>query len=652
MRYAHSRLAATIALVLLLGPLGNGARADEASKALFKKVLGGTVYVGARGGSGSGWVVDRKLKLVVTNHHVVENEETVLVFFPLYKDGKLVVERKAYRDERGVRGKVLDTDTARDLAVIQLIDALPDGVVELPLASESPDPADRVHSIGNPAASDALWVYSSGTVRQVYSKEWRNQGSSAIVDRKCKVVETQSPINPGDSGGPIVNDNGEVVAVVSSGQTIHNGKRVNLMNWGIEANEVKAFVDQTRTLMNPKTAAEYNLRGERRYFRGRYDDAIADFTQAIRLQKDLAAAYRNRGLALSAKNDFDTAIADCTEAIRLNGDDPSAYLNRGWAYCSKAQFEKALADHTKAIQLDPKNAVAYNNRGLIYYAKGDVARAYADYTRAVEADPRCTVGHSNRGECLYLQGEHDRAIEAATVALRIDPFLKRAYFVRGWSLQAKQQFDKALESFDVALEIYPTDPWAVLYRGNVFLDRGLVASKDGRMKDAYADWDRALAHFARVIELDKKFATAYYQRGFVWENAGLVEKAQDDYREAIRLDSKFANLVKARKKRYLRVANNSAEAIRIYLYYETETKSGKWEWYHDEKSALYYDLQPGGTTYLKDTDDYQIRGRRVRLWARGLKTGNVWNEYKDKDLWLCKDAYLATRETTFTFTFK
>jgi tetratricopeptide (TPR) repeat protein len=637
--------------VLLLGLVGNRASADETTKGIFKKVLRGTVFVSVKGGSGSGWIVDRKLKLVVTNHHVVENADNVEVLFPLYKDGKLVVERKAYKDERGVRGKVLDTDTARDLAVIQLIDPLPEEVIELPLATESSDPADRIHSIGNPGASDALWVYSSGTVRQVYAKEWTD-GTRGVRERKCKVVETQSPINPGDSGGPMVNDKGEVIAVVSMSVVLHNGKRVNLMNCGIDIEEVKEFVNQTRTLLNPKTAAEFNRRGERRYLRQRHDDAIADFTQAIRLQKDLAIAYRNRALAFSGKNDHDTAIADCNEAIRLNSDDALAYFDRGWAHDKKHDFDKALADYNKAIQLDPKFAGAYNNRGYLYHQKKDLERAFADYQRAVEADPKGAISYLNCGECYFAWKEYDKAIAYTSAALKINDLLVRAYYVRAWCFQAKQQYDKALADIDIVLQIEPTNPWVFVNRGNVFLERGTVASKEGPMKDAYADWDRALTHFSKAIELDRNLASAYYQRGLVWETAGRDEKAQDDYRQALSLDRTYADKVKERKKRYLRVANNSSQAIRVYLLYETETKSGAWDWYPDPKQPLWIDLQPGALTYLKDTDGYQIRGRRVRLWAQGLKTTSVWNDYKEKDLWLSRDTYLATRETTFTFTFK
>ena len=71
--------------------------------------------------------------------------------------------------------------------------------VEMKLASGSPNPGERVHSIGNPVASTAMWIYTSGTVRQVLSAK-TSLGKKQKLD--AKVIETQSPIKPGDSGGP------------------------------------------------------------------------------------------------------------------------------------------------------------------------------------------------------------------------------------------------------------------------------------------------------------------------------------------------------------------------------------------------------------------------------------------------------------------
>src|SRR4029078_12751795 len=78
----------------------------------------------------------------------------------------------------------------------------------------------RVHSVGNPGASGALWVYAPGVVRTFYHKKWlsKSEEGEAPSEHEADVIETQSPTNHGDSGGPLVNDRGELVGVTQGGK--------------------------------------------------------------------------------------------------------------------------------------------------------------------------------------------------------------------------------------------------------------------------------------------------------------------------------------------------------------------------------------------------------------------------------------------------
>ena len=62
---------------------------------------------------------------------------------------------------------------------------------------------------------------------------------------------------------------------------------------------------------------------------------------------------------------YDKAIADYDEAIRLNPNDASAYYERGQAWHSKDDLDKAIADYDEAIRLDPRHARAYTIRGIV-----------------------------------------------------------------------------------------------------------------------------------------------------------------------------------------------------------------------------------------------------------------------------------------------
>lgn len=225
--------AAACAAVIL--PSG-AARADVAT---YRQALRSTTWVLAKNSdgtsSGTGALIDAEKKLVVTNAHVVGDARSAVIFFAETKDEQPIVERKHYLDNvrtLGVRGSVIAVDRKRDLALVQL-EKLPESARAIELAAASIGPGESVESIGNSGSTEALWVYTSGTVRAVYKKQFR----TGAGEHDCTVVETQSPINSGDSGGPVVNGRGELVAIA---QAIAPNAR--LVSYCIDIAEVRAFL--------------------------------------------------------------------------------------------------------------------------------------------------------------------------------------------------------------------------------------------------------------------------------------------------------------------------------------------------------------------------------------------------------------------------
>jgi Flp pilus assembly protein TadD len=70
-----------------------------------------------------------------------------------------------------------------------------------------------------------------------------------------------------------------------------------------------------------------------------------------------------RGQAALREENFDKAVAEFTEAIRLDPKDFLGYRYRGFAYASTKQWDNAIADFSELIRLDPKDSNAYANRG-------------------------------------------------------------------------------------------------------------------------------------------------------------------------------------------------------------------------------------------------------------------------------------------------
>ncbi len=243
---------AILASLLLLTPPAPAA--DPSPPDLYQRTLRGTAWViTPTKGKGTGWVIDRDRKWLITNFHVVGDHETVDVLFPARREGRLVTERTYYlQNLRDLHrsGRVVNKDPGRDLALVEL-ESLPDEVAALKLAAVPPQPGDEVHAIGNRRDLDELWGTTSGQVRQLGRTDEGYFWHGRQLAKGARVFLAQAPINEGDSGGPVVNGRGEVVGVVSAVRW-----QARLASLCIAADEVRAFVKPLAASPSPEKPAQ------------------------------------------------------------------------------------------------------------------------------------------------------------------------------------------------------------------------------------------------------------------------------------------------------------------------------------------------------------------------------------------------------------
>ncbi len=184
---------------------------------------------------------------ILTNWHVVGSSRMVGVLFKPAQEG-------APTDFDGlVRADVVKTDAKHDLALLKL-SIVPKSIkpLELGSASELQVGAD-VFAIGHPTGE--VWSYTRGLISQIRN-DYQWQGEDTIV-HQANVIQTQTPISPGNSGGPLLGESGKILGVNAFKAT--DGEN---LNFAISVRDVAAFVQPAAAAdaggANP--AAEDNLK--------------------------------------------------------------------------------------------------------------------------------------------------------------------------------------------------------------------------------------------------------------------------------------------------------------------------------------------------------------------------------------------------------
>ncbi|PSB04588.1 tetratricopeptide repeat-containing S1 family peptidase [Merismopedia glauca] len=338
----------------------------------------------------------------------------------------------------------------------------------------------------------------------------------------------------GMSGGPVFNEQGEVIAVHGRAETVSDQDKENPKpvstgnNLGIPINTFLrlAMVDVGVTSPAPVIAVapkadDFYLQANDKYEKGNYQEAIENYTKAIEIDPQYTNAYNNRGIAYGNLGNYQQAISDYARAIALNPQDPDAYYNRGNAYDDLGEYQKAISDYDRAITLNPQDLEAYNNRGIAYRKLGDYQKAISDYNRAIALNPRSPNPYYNRGIAYTNVGEYQKAISDYDLAIALNPKSSNAYYNRGIAYGNLGEYQKAISDYDRAIALNPKS-------SNTYDNRGSAYGNLG-------EYQKALADFNQAIALNPKSANAYYNRGLVYRKLGNYQKAIADFTEAAKL---------------------------------------------------------------------------------------------------------------------
>ena len=167
---------------------------------------------------------------IVTNFHVVESGEIPEVLF--MSEDSLDLDSGALAN-----AEVISTVPEKDLALL-MVRSTPKYIVGASIISSSGNNiGDEVEAIGHP--SGMMWTYTKGYISQIRTAyEWSYNDSFTM---SADVIQTQTPISTGSSGGPLFNNKGELIGINTMIST--DGQNLNFSVSSEEFIHLKAGFD-------------------------------------------------------------------------------------------------------------------------------------------------------------------------------------------------------------------------------------------------------------------------------------------------------------------------------------------------------------------------------------------------------------------------
>lgn len=275
-----------------------------------------------------------------------------------------------------------------------------------------------------------------------------------------------------------------------------------------------AFGDVNHALeLNPKSFHAYVVRGAIHSAKADFDNAIEDYTRAIELNSpELELTYYNRALAYIAQKKWNEAIRDFDEAIKLKPDFMIGYYRRGTAYLEQKSYTAAQGDFEKVIELNPDNLPARHNRAYICWKQGKLTEAFLECDRILEEDENFSPTYNLRGNIQYHQSHFEAAMADFEKAIAVDAKYAATYQSRGALYYTLNELENALADFTKASEFPDHKDFAAA---------GLAVTHH-----AMGDVDEARRLWLGLVEQDARFKDADWVKGELNWAEPLVNEAR------------------------------------------------------------------------------------------------------------------------------
>jgi tetratricopeptide (TPR) repeat protein len=228
------------------------------------------------------------------------------------------------------------------------------------------------------------------------------------------------------------------------------------------------------------------------------------------------------GFALDNMGYYDEALKEYKETLRINPQQFQALNDLGGILLRRRQYDEAIGYFRRSLAAKPDYLLAMGNLARAYEGKGDMDQAVKEAERMARAAPTNYEIHNFLGTYYAKVGKLDKAIAEFEEAVRLNSRYQSARMNLEIARKKKEQIrQQRIINGGVSSEIPPDSVQGHFYRGVAFQQKGLL--------------EKAVQEYQEALKIDPGYFEAHVNLGMVYFKLGESERAVVEFNRALEL---------------------------------------------------------------------------------------------------------------------
>lgn len=219
---------------------------------------------------------------------------------------------------------------------------------------------------------------------------------------------------------------------------------------------------------------EYVTQGSVLSGQGKYDEAIAFFDRAEKIDKMNIDVYLLKGIAYANLERYDDAKTQFEKALKIDRTSGITYYHLGSIAILQGDIPHGVENYNKAISNGYDDAQLYFSLGLLHEENGEVDMAIRNYSKAIMRDAMRPDIRIRKARLLLHQNQVQEALQVLDETILTNPDVFEGYHLKFAILLQLKEYDKAESTIESALALFPKDPGFIIDRATLLISKDKI----------------------------------------------------------------------------------------------------------------------------------------------------------------------------------